>query len=97
MNKPGRCSNIIWEDNDKSEFLAPLTMVLKNEPGALADVSRIISKNESNIQSVLTKILDENFMELTAKILVKDTKHLDVINRKLMKSKTVSSVTRQAL
>jgi len=36
-------------------------------------------------------------MELTAKILVKDTKHLDVINRKLMKSKTVSSVTRQAL
>ena len=97
MNKPGRCSNIVWEDNDKSEFLAPITMVLKNEPGALADVSRIISENESNIQSVLTKILDENFMELTAKILVKDTKHLDVINRKLMKSKTVSSVTRQAL
>ncbi len=97
MNKPGRCSNIVWEDNDKSEFLAPLIMILRNEPGALADVSRIISKNESNIQSVLTKILDENFMELSAKILVKDTKHLNAINRKLMKSKTVSSVTRQAL
>jgi len=66
-----------------------------NEPGALADVSKIISNNDSNIQSVLTKTLDENFIELSAKILVKDTNHLDIINSKLMKSKTVTSVNRE--
>ena len=75
----------------------PELFIIGEKPLTISEISRIISENESNIQSVLTKILDENFMELTAKILVKDTKHLDVINRKLMKSKTVSSVTRQAL
>ena len=57
-------------------------MTLVNEPGALADVSKIISSNESNIQSVLTKTLDENFIELTVKILVRDIEHLDTINSK---------------
>ena len=75
--------------------MSSLVMVLLNEPGALADVSKIISNNGSNIQSVLTKTLDENFIELSAKILVKDIRHLDTINSKLMKSKTVTSITRE--
>ena len=95
LNKPGRCSNIIWDKDDESEFMSSLVMVLLNEPGALADVSKIISNNGSNIQSVLTKTLDENFIELSAKILVKDIRHLDTINSKLMKSKTVTSITRE--
>jgi guanosine-3',5'-bis(diphosphate) 3'-pyrophosphohydrolase len=95
LNKPGRCSNIIWDKDEESEFMSSLVMVLLNEPGALADVSKIISNNGSNIQSVLTKTLDENFIELSAKILVKDIRHLDTINSKLMKSKTVTSITRE--
>ena len=70
-------------------------MSLLNEPGALADVSKIISSNESNIQSVLTKTLDENFIELTVKILVRDIEHLDTINSKLMKNKTVTNIERK--
>ena len=70
-------------------------MTLVNEPGALADVSKIISSNESNIQSVLTKTLDENFIELTVKILVRDIEHLDTINSKLMKNKTVTNIERK--
>ena len=70
-------------------------MTLVNEPGALADVSKIISSNESNIQSVLTKTLDENFIELTVKILVRDNEHLDTINSKLMKNKTVTNIERK--
>ncbi len=95
LNKPGRCSNIIWDKDEESEFMTSLVMNLVNEPGALADVSKIISNNDSNIQSVLTKTLDENFIELTVKILVKDIKHLDIINSKLIKSKTVSSISRE--
>ena len=70
-------------------------MTLVNEPGALADVSKIISSNESNIQSVLTKTLDENFIELTVKILVRDIGHLNTINSKLMKNKTVTNIERK--
>mgnify|MGYP005709250807 FL=1 len=70
-------------------------MSLVNEPGALADVSKIISSNESNIQSVLTKTLDENFIELTVKILVRDIEHLDTINSKLIKNKTVTNIERK--
>ena len=95
LNTPGRCSNINWEKNDDSEYLAALTMSLVNEPGALADVSKIISNNESNIQSVLTKTLDENFIELTVKILVRDIDHLDTINSKLIKNKTVTNIERK--
>ena len=95
LNTPGRCSNIIWEKNEDAEYLAALTMNLVNEPGALADVSKIISNNGSNIQSVLTRNLDENFIELTAKILVKDIKHLELINSKLLKNKTVTTIERK--
>jgi (p)ppGpp synthase/HD superfamily hydrolase len=70
-------------------------MSLVNEPGALADVSKIISNNESNIQSVLTKTLDENFIELTVKILVRDIDHLNTINSKLIKNKTVTNIERK--
>ena len=70
-------------------------MNLVNEPGALADVSKIISNNESNIQSVLTKKLDENFIELTVKILVRDIDHLNTINSKLIKNKTVTNIARK--
>ena len=66
-----------------------------NEPGALADVSKIISNNESNIQSVLTKTLDENFIELTVKILVRDIDHLNTINSRLIRNKTVTNIERK--
>jgi (p)ppGpp synthase/HD superfamily hydrolase len=43
----------------------------------------------------LTKTLDENFIELTVKILVRDIEHLDTINSKLMKNKTVTNIERK--
>ena len=76
-------------------FLTSLILTLKNEPGALADISKIISKNDSNIQSVTTKTLDENFTELTAKLAVKDTDHLELIKSQLKNNKTVTNIERQ--
>ena len=94
LNKPGKCSDVLWEKSDDSEFLTSLVLTLKNEPGALADISKIISKNDSNIQSVTTKTLDENFTELTAKLAVKDIKHLELIKSQLKNNKTVTSIER---
>ena len=95
LNKPGKCSDVLWEKSDDSEFLTSLILTLKNEPGALADISKIISKNDSNIQSVTTKTLDENFTELTAKLVVKDTDHLELIKSQLKNNKTVTNIERQ--
>ena len=95
LNKPGKCSDVLWEKSDDSEFLTSLILILKNEPGALADISKIISKNDSNIQSVTTKTLDENFTELTAKLAVKDTDHLELIKSQLKNNKTVTNIERQ--
>ena len=95
LNKPGKCSDVLWEKSHDSEFLTSLILTLKNEPGALADISKIISKNHSNIQSVATKTLDENFTELTAKLVVKDTDHLELIKSQLKNNKTVTNIERQ--
>ncbi len=95
LNKPGKCSDVLWEKSDDSEFLTALILTLKNEPGALADISKIISKNESNIQAVETKTLDENFTELTAKLVVKNIEHLELIKSQLKNNKTVTNIVRQ--
>ena len=95
LNKPGKCSDVLWEKAEDSEFLTSLTLTLKNEPGALADISKIISKNDSNIQSVATKMLDENFTELTAKLIVRDNEHLELIKAQLKNNRTVTNIERQ--
>ena len=95
LNKPGKSSNVVWDKSDDSEYLSALTLVLKNEPGVLADISKIISSNESNIQDVKTKTLDENFIELAIKINVKDLSHLSLIQNQLKRNKTVTNIYRQ--
>ena len=67
---------------------------IKNEPGVLADISKLIAGASSNIESVSTKILDENFVELNIKTSVKDLDHLDLFV-KLKNNKTVTKILRQ--
>ena len=95
LNKPGKCSNVLWEKEDGSNFLTSLLITIKNEPGVLADISKLIAGASSNIESVSTKILDENFVELNIKTSVKDLDHLDLIFVKLKNNKTVTKILRQ--
>jgi len=95
LNKPGKCSNVLWEKEDGSNFLTSLLITIKNEPGVLADISKLIAGASSNIESVSTKTLDENFVELNIKTSVKDLDHLDLIFAKLKNNKTVTKILRQ--
>ncbi len=95
LNKPGKCSNVLWEKEDGSNFLTSLLITVKNEPGVLADISKLIAGASSNIESVSTKTLDENFVELNIKTSVKDLDHLDLIFAKLKNNKTVTKILRQ--
>ena len=95
INKQGSCSDVIWEQDPDAEFTSTLKLTLRNEPGVLAEISKIISQNDSNIQGVATQQLDENFIELNIKYTVKNTKHLSKITNLLRKNKTVTEVKRR--
>ena len=76
LNTPGRCSNIIWEKNEDAEYLAALTMSLVNEPGALADVSKIISNN-GHVEHWLDneKVLEYNRFSQVFRALIEYSKY----------------------
>tara|TARA_E500000075_G_C6997287_1_gene328177 strand:+ start:460 stop:2607 length:2148 start_codon:yes stop_codon:yes gene_type:complete len=95
LNKPGKCSNVVWEKEEASEFLSSLNITLKNEPGVLADIAKLISQNNSNIESVASNHLDENFVEINIRVLVSDLIHLNKIIEKLQNHKRVTNVLRQ--
>ena len=72
-----------------------MNITLKNEPGVLADITKLISQNNSNIESVASNHLDENFVEINIRVLVSDLMHLNKIIEKLQNHKRVTNVLRQ--
>ena len=95
MNKPGRCSDVIWENERDSEFISSLHITVKNEPGVLADISKIISSNNSNIDKVFSKNLDENFTDINVRVIVKDLENLNFLIKKLKTYKNATDVVRK--
>ena len=94
LNKSGRYSNVVWEKSKSSEFLSALNITMKNEPGVLADITKLISENNTNIESVSSRHLDENFVEINLRALVYDLNHLSLIIESLDNHKMVTSVSR---
>ena len=94
LNKSGRYSNVVWEKSKSSEFLSALNITMKNEPGVLADITKLISENNTNIESVSSRHLDENFVEINLRALVYDLNHLNLIIESLDNHKMVTSVSR---
>ena len=95
LNKPGRCSDVIWENEKDSEFISSLHITVKNEPGVLADISKIISSNNSNIDKVFSKNLDENFTDINVRVIVKDLEHLNFLIKQLKTYKNATDVVRK--
>ena len=94
MNKSGRYSNVVWEKSKSSEFLSALNITMKNEPGVLADITKLISENNTNIESVSSRHLDENFVEINLRTLVNDLDHLNSLIESLDNHKMVTVVNR---
>ncbi len=85
---------MVWEKSKSSEFLSALNITMKNEPGVLADITKLISENNTNIESVSSRHLDENFVEINLRALVYDLNHLSLIIESLDNHKMVTSVSR---
>ena len=95
LGKPTLIYSIFSFLNTLVAFIRDIFLAAFLGTGVLADISKIISSNESNIQDVKTKTLDENFIELAIKINVKDLSHLSLIQSQLKRNKTVTSIDRQ--
>ena len=84
-----------WKESEKErQFLASLRITGTDDIGIVSNISEVISKDlKVNMRSFQMDSVDGLF-EGTVGVFVKDTEHLNVLQRKLMKVKGVISVKR---
>ncbi len=92
---PERWLEISWERDDHVVHKGKLSTVLSNEPGSLADVTRIISSIKGNISNIQVVKRDINFYRFFIDLEVKNISHLNEIIAALRLSPFVESVDRE--
>ena len=96
-NEPERWLDIAWGDDASSELhVGILKIMLSNEPGALADLSNLVARNNGNIANLNIIYRTVSYFEILIDVEVKDVKHLNDIITALKASKVVSYVARSA-
>ncbi|RCL03381.1 MAG: hypothetical protein JSC161_000128 [Candidatus Tokpelaia sp. JSC161] len=93
---PERWIDVRWDiDTEMSErFPARTRVIAINAPGSLAEVARIIAKNDANIHSLSMVRTAPDFTEMIVDLQVWDIKHLNRIIFQLKESKLVSTISR---
>ena len=88
--------DVSWEKLNitKSSFLAKINVTLKNEVGALGDLSSNIGKNKSNIRNLKITERSNMFFNLNIDIDVLDKNHLKKILVSLRTSSNIINVQR---
>ena len=96
-DEPERWLDIAWGDEAENEMhVGRLKIMLANEPGALADLSNLVARNNGNIANLNIVYRTVSYFELLVDIEVKDVKHLNDIIAALKASRVVSYVARSA-
>ena len=96
-DEPERWLVIAWgDDADSDVHVGRLKIMLANEPGALADLSNLVARNNGNISNLNIVYRTVSYFELLVDVEVKDVKHLNDIIAALKASKVVSYVARSA-
>ena len=96
-DEPERWLDIAWgDDADSDVHVGRLKIMLANEPGALADLSNLVARNNGNISNLNIIYRTVSYFELLVDVEVKDVKHLNDIIAALKASKVVSYVARSA-
>ena len=92
---PERWLDISWEREKDILYRGKLIAVLMNEPGSLADVTRIISSINGNISNLQVINRDINFYKFIIDLEVENLSHLNEIIAALRLSDFVESVERE--
>ena len=85
---------ISWEREGESFHRGSLVTILSNEPGSLADVTKIISLNEGNISNIQVVSRDLDFYKFNIDLEVRNLSHLNQIIAAIRLSHFVESVQR---
>ncbi len=92
---PERWLDISWERENDILYRGKLIAVLMNEPGSLADVTRIISSINGNISNIQVINREINFYKFTIDLEVENLTHLNEIIAALRLSDYVESIERE--
>ena len=83
-----------WDREGQSFHKGSLVAVLANEPGSLADVTKIISLNDGNISNIQVFSRDFDYYKFNIDLEVKNITHLNQIIAAMRLSEFVESVER---
>jgi len=94
-NEPERWIDVAWDShNEQKHYLARTNVVVNNQPGALANLTTIISKHNANIANLKISHRGDTFFEFILDLEVKDADHLSNIIASLRASSLVTSIDR---
>ncbi len=85
---------ISWDRDGESFHKGSLVTVLSNEPGSLADVTKIISLNDGNISNIQVVSRDLDFYKFNIDLEVRNLSHLNQVIAAIRLSHFVESVER---
>lgn len=74
--------DVCWKENqdhDEQIYHSQIKLLLKNESGALADVSHAMAKKDVNISNIEILNRAKDYFEIILDIEVKNTKHLEIL------------------
>jgi GTP diphosphokinase / guanosine-3',5'-bis(diphosphate) 3'-diphosphatase len=93
---PERWLDVQWdiEEASKQRFPAQLAVQSVNEPGTLAQVTRVIAEHGGNIDNIQMTRRSPDFTELTIDLEVYDLKHLTAIITQLRAKPVIAKVAR---
>ncbi len=94
-DEPERWLDVSWGDAaTDAPHIGRLKVMLNNEPGALAELSNLVARNNGNIANLNIVYRTISYFEILVDIEVKDLKHLTDIIAAMKASKMISYVSR---
>ncbi|WP_420558894.1 RelA/SpoT family protein [Tepidicaulis sp.] len=95
-SEPERWIDVTWDVQNEEEaaFLAKITLMVRNEVGALGSIATLIADYDGNIDTLSTPQRDRDFYTLQIMLEVRDLKHLTSIMSALRGLSVVNKVTR---
>lgn len=94
-DEPERWLDIAWGEEAENELhTGRLKIMLANEPGALAELSNLVARNNANISNLNIINRTVGYFEILLDLDVKDLKHLTDIINTLKGAKEISYVSR---
>ena len=93
--EPERWLDVSWNtEEEESQQVGRLDVVLANEPGSLANLSTVIGHNKANIFNLKITHRNPDFFNLIVDVEVEDVRHLTTIIGALRASPVITSVDR---